>query len=460
MAETATLHRRKHLMSQYHPEGNAKPNQNHTPGGDTPPKPDATMKPGVLNELSAGLVKEFATLVHSSNVLDRVEQFVHESGVAGEGRIIRLLYLSLTSRLLDKPASPVSVAIKGPSSGGKSFLMKSVLRLFPESAFYQRTSVSPKALFYTDESFVHRMLVFEELAGITKEVETILRILLSEGHLVHSTLERMPDGNFEEVTLRKEGPAGLILTTTAAVIHPENETRMLSVWVTDTPAQRRVALRAKARGDEHMNDPMVLIAYQSWLARQPNQVVVPFSEILGELVLPIGERILRDFTKVVSLVAAHALLHQTTRPRDIEGNIVAQIADYEAVYGLVADIISEAAEASIPHSVRRTVEAVKKLIEHHPNGVQQKHIAEALGVGKPTASKFVRSTIDKGYLLNHSDGSSGAYQIVLGEPLPDDVNVLPHPSQIMNGFMVASNSGMVGGDASLDEDSVPEESDQ
>ncbi len=43
------------------------------------------------------------------------------AGVAGETKLIRLLYLALTSRRLDKP---VSVAVKGPSSGGKSHLVE------------------------------------------------------------------------------------------------------------------------------------------------------------------------------------------------------------------------------------------------------------------------------------------------------------------------------------------------
>ena len=34
--------------------------------------------------------------------------------------------------------------------------------------------------------------------------------------------------------IEREGPTGLIVTTTALRLHPENETRMLSLTVTDT----------------------------------------------------------------------------------------------------------------------------------------------------------------------------------------------------------------------------------
>ena len=42
--------------------------------------------------------------------------------VSGEVRTAKLLYLALTSRVLERP---VSVAVKGPSSGGKTYLSTS-----------------------------------------------------------------------------------------------------------------------------------------------------------------------------------------------------------------------------------------------------------------------------------------------------------------------------------------------
>lgn len=61
---------------------------------------------------------------------DILALFAGEIGhrVAGEARTAKLLYLALTSRLLEKP---VSVAVKGPSSGGKTYLVERVLDYFP-----------------------------------------------------------------------------------------------------------------------------------------------------------------------------------------------------------------------------------------------------------------------------------------------------------------------------------------
>ena len=82
-------------------------------------------------------------LAHSRSILDDVANELTKLGLVGEQRGAKLLYLALTSRLLD---SPVSVVVKGPSSGGKSFVSECVLKLFPPPAFYALTAMSDRAL--------------------------------------------------------------------------------------------------------------------------------------------------------------------------------------------------------------------------------------------------------------------------------------------------------------------------
>ena len=45
----------------------------------------------------------------------------------------------------------MSVAVKGPSSGGKSYLTGSVLRFFPEDAYHALTAMSERTLAYSEE---------------------------------------------------------------------------------------------------------------------------------------------------------------------------------------------------------------------------------------------------------------------------------------------------------------------
>ena len=129
--------------------------------------------------------------------------------------------------------------------------------------------------------------------------------------------------------IKKEGPTGLITTTTAARLHPENETRLLSLTVTDTPEQTRAVMLAQADDAEDDGvDYERWHAHQRWLALGERRVVVPFAKRLALEIPTVAVRLRRDFLMLLSLVRANALLHRELRGRDERGRIVANMTDY------------------------------------------------------------------------------------------------------------------------------------
>ena len=85
----------------------------------------------------------------------------------------------------------MSVAVKGPSSGGKSYLVKLVMSFFPDSAFCRFTAMSEKTLLYTDEPLSHRHIILSEAAGLSGDFqEYVIRTLLSEGSLEYEFGEK------------------------------------------------------------------------------------------------------------------------------------------------------------------------------------------------------------------------------------------------------------------------------
>jgi hypothetical protein len=77
--------------------------------------------------------------------------------------------------------------------------------------------------------------------------------------LKYETVEKTKDGLVPKV-IEREGPTGLIITTTAHKLHPENETRMLSLTVTDTREQTAAVFQALA--DDSRDD----IDFRKWHA--------------------------------------------------------------------------------------------------------------------------------------------------------------------------------------------------
>jgi hypothetical protein len=191
-------------------------------------------------------------LAEEPDILGRFAEELAHSSVAGESRIAKLLYLAVTSRLLERP---VSVALKGPSSGGKSYLVERVFSFFPRSAYYALTAMSDRTLAYSEEPIKHRFLVIYEAAGMRGEFATyLMRSLLSEGRVRYETVEKTSEG-IKPRLIEREGPSGLLITSTAIRLDPENETRLLSLTVTDTQEQTRAVMASLAEeaGEVELN---------------------------------------------------------------------------------------------------------------------------------------------------------------------------------------------------------------
>jgi hypothetical protein len=75
---------------------------------------------------------------------------------------------------------------------------------------------------------------------------------------------------------------------------------------------------------------------QEWLELAGvREAVVPFAEVLAEMMPDNPVRMRRDFKRLLHLVVVCALLHQRQRQRDGSGRVLAELADYAMAYELV-----------------------------------------------------------------------------------------------------------------------------
>ena len=385
---------------------------------------------------AGALHKKAQRLLACPSILDEYIALCRRMGLVGEENNAKLIYLALTSRLLDKP---VSVAVKGPSSGGKSFTVETVLRAFPDSAYLDFTSMSDHALVYDDRPIEHRFIVLYEASGLGREkpgeinnLAYMLRSLLSEGCIKYTTVVKGEEG-LQPRVIQRNGPTGLIVTTTWAMLHAENETRLLSINVKDDTEQTKgVFLALAERANGNLQQPPDLSgwhALQDWLEMGGDRnVSIPYAKTLAELADPGAVRLRRDFSKVISLIQAHAILHQAQRERDQYGRIIATLEDYAVVHGLVADVMSEGVQAAVSDTVRETVGAVAGLIGKDSDSVTVAQLAAALNIDKGAASRRQAVARELGYLINQEDKRGRPARLILGEKMPEDKAILPDPS--------------------------------
>jgi DNA-binding Lrp family transcriptional regulator len=405
-------------------------------------------------------ITERATPLFQKDILAEVVNQCGKLGVVGEEHNVKILYLALTSRILD---NPVSIAIKGTSSSGKSFILKKVLSIFPKTAYYDTSSMSDKALFYSEESFKHRFLIIHEAAGLSSSyIEYLIRILLSEGKIKHSTVENTDKGN-KPRDLEKEGPTGFITTTTKITLNPENETRYLSIEISDDPEQTKRILLSIA--DDFMGDNETLdvderfFAFQIWLERYGNKkVIIPYAIALAEMVKPNNVRSRRDFKLFLNLIKTRTIIYQHQRDQDPNGCIISTLEDYQSIHNLVSDVINEGAESSIKPIVRETVAAVRDLLLSDNNsdggsifdksGETMKYVdlsvlSQKLGLDKSPTSRRVQQAIKGGFLENLESRRGYRAKIVLGQQLPEDFSIFPTPEELEKKWLGTVDSGAI-----------------
>ena len=375
-------------------------------------------------------------LARKDNILLALAIKLRARGFVGSLKTPKLVYLVLTSRLLRRP---VSLVLRGLSSVGKSYTVECVVVFFPQSAYFNRSGMSERALVYSDESFEHRIICIAEAEALAGEGQGayFLRTLISENRLIYETVEKDGD-RFVARLIEKPGPTGVILTTTRLRLDPEVETRLLALTVPDDPALTREIMRSIARRtDDTLDDEQdeAWLALQRWLEVGGERRVIDqdgFLLALAERIPVVAVRLRRDFALIRSLVFAHAILHQATRPRDEHGRVLATLDDYEAVRDLIAGIIAEGIGATVSDDVRETVAAVQSALEANPgeSAVKRAQIQAELGLDDRATNRRLMQASEAGFVENTNPGRGkiGLYKV--GSSIPDGVDVLPSAGEL------------------------------
>lgn len=401
------------------------------------------------------------SILESADILSLFEQDLKKIGFAGDTKNSKIIYLALVSRVFDRP---ISLIVKGQSSSGKSYLVESVLKFFPDHAYKVLSACSEKSLIYSKECFKNKIIVICEASGMKSDFFSyILRTILSEGEINYETVLKTKNG-MEHITLKKEGPIGVITTTTWTNIHYENETRMFSIDVNDTTEQTQEILGTLADAELGIVVTKDEIyekwkQFNAWLEENKIDVIVPYAKELASLINPVATRLRRDFTLILNMIKSHALLHMNHRKKIINGNkeyIVASLEDYAIVLELVKEYISYAVGASVKKTVQETVKAVNELIEeqinpfgsgspglqwtegddsHHDYNKEEayttiKALSKKLNLDESTTRRRVHDSMKLGYLDNIARKGQ-KLKITLGEDLPNERKIFPTHEELL-----------------------------
>ena len=354
-------------------------------------------------------------LLEAPDLLERVASAIRTGGYAGDERPPMLVYLALTSRLLERPCN---LALIAPSAAGKNYAVDAA-----------------RALIYSDADLQHRAVIFAEADSILEDgpAASAIRSLATDNEMIYDVVESDEEsGRHYTRRVEKPGPTGLITTSTKR-LREQLSTRMLTVGVPDTPDHVRAVLLAHAQvvnGVEAQVDVAPFQAMQRWLELVgERRVTIPYARDLAGKVPADLVRMNRDFRQLLTMIQAVALLYQRQRQRDQQGRIVATMEDYQMVRDRLLEVFTATATGGVTPSVRATVEAVRSLYDsQHPVTVTR--VADHLHLPKNTTLYRVRAARTGGYIVNEETKRGQPAKLVPGDPLPEERAALPEPSQL------------------------------
>lgn len=331
--------------------------------------------------------KEF---VLSENLAEFIIRHIEYLGLVGEPQLALCLYVVNTSRLLNKPLAAI---VMGTSSSGKSFSISTVSKLFPDEAILQAHRLTPAALNYMPVgSLIHRSVVAGERSrkqdDDVAETTRSLREMLSDGVLRLMSPSRDPKtGEIKTSHVSQPGPISYIESTTLGLnsIFAEDRTRLLIFCANESADQsrrivERLAHDAKACTPQNQTESIIVLHHTVQRLLKPHTVTIPFADKLTNCIPADRVEVRRVFRQLLSLIEAVTLLHQYQRRKDNNGNLIAQIEDYNIVKKYMTEPLSRSLGVSLTAGAERLKEAIEEKFEFEDNFTASE-LKETTGLG-------------------------------------------------------------------------------
>ena len=330
--------------------------------------------PQAVKDAALAMLKRVDLFEQISNDIDNI-------GIAGEGQLRVMLYVIMTSRLLDKPLSAI---VQGASASGKSYIIETVAKLMPPEAVKQSHDFSEQALYYLPKgSLIHKAVISGERLnehrgkdGYAADNSKAFREMVGSGELRKTVTIKGPDGKWTTETIHQKGPISFLESSTAANIHDEDATRLLPL-ITDESAEQteRIieAQRREVKGQtisEAMRQEIILRQYTMQRLLDSVAVRIPYIDSISLPLTTLATR--RTYEHFTSAIKSVALLRQFQKQkrRDEETGqefIEADQIDYEIAYRLMQTVLAR----KYARLNQQSRDLLQTLVEKTSNGETQ-----------------------------------------------------------------------------------------
>jgi len=390
--------------------------------------------------------------LQEEDLCERIVDDYTSLGYVREAKNKLLLYLVMTSRLMDSPLHSLLIS---RSSAGKSLLAEITEQMCPPEQTVSVSDLSPQALFYYGEDDLkHKFVVIGEKHG-SEASEYPLRELISRKSITKAIPMKDPvSGQIKTATITVHGPISLVETTTSPDVNPENLNRCFVIAIDETEEQTAHIHRLQRRnytveGFLTRKNHDEIIKKHIFAQRLLKAIAVfnPFAELLSFPTSKLRSR--RDNEKFLRLINAICFLHQYQRKvkflsldsgEKIE-YIECSIDDYRIAYDLLSDGVLENTLDDLPRPARHLLNLIEEYLEKRTkaDGVPVERIVfERKDIREYTSWSFaqVRNNfrILKDYeylkLIKQQNGMANQYRLAAGYTRADLLHTILSPDEL------------------------------
>jgi len=344
---------------------------------------------------------------------------------------------------------PLAVIVQSTSAAGKSALMDAVLDFVPEEDRVAFSAMTGQSLYHMGErDLAHKVLAIAE-EECAERASYALKLLQSEGQLsIASTGKDTSTGRLTTHPYHVEGPAAILLTTTAIDVDEELLNRCIVLTVNEDQAQTK-AIHDRQRSSRTLagilaaneRDAVLKVHQDAQRLLDPVTVVNPFADRLG--FTDGTTRTRRDHVKYLTLIETIALIHQHQRRHHTavtaDGRSItyidATLDDIALANTLAHEVLGRSLD-ELPPQTRRLLDALDEMVAAIANEeavgrdrvrFTHRQVRERTGLGDTQLKIHLARLVDLEFVWAHRAERAGAfiYELAWDGTMSDRRRFLP-----------------------------------
>jgi len=394
-----------------------------------------------LENTPKGVRDDALGVLKSPDLFKIISQDIEKIGVAGEEDLALMVYIVMTSRLLDKP---LSALIQGASASGKSYVVETLVKLMPPEAVIQAHDFTEQSLYYLPAgSLRHKVVVsgerlqqYQGKDGHAEDNTKAFREMVGSGELRKAVTVKGPDGKPRTELIHQPGPIAYLESTTATTIHDEDFTRLLPL-VTDESKDQTCkvieALRREAKGQTISEaDQKKIIERHRTMQRLLRKCAVVITYI-DSIHLPENNvatrRIYQQFRYVIVAVA---VLRQYQKTAEGQVSPGAQIEADEIDYGVAHRLMKPILARKYSPLNQQSRDLLRTVQEEIGVGEEftQADCQQLCGVSNTTVRRRLGPLVSAGIVAVTADSKPYKYKVVQPDLAKAAELNLPSPDEI------------------------------